>query len=72
MKDKSILYKRLIILANIFAGVATILLLVHLSAPLFGGKMLLGAIPFYGVWIVCALVLRSGAKRRLLEDKTHN
>jgi hypothetical protein len=69
MKDKRILYKRIIILANVCGGVAIVLLLIHLSAPLFGGKLLLGAIPLYGVWIVCALLMRSGAKRRLLEDQ---
>ncbi len=72
MRDKRILYKRVILLANVCGGVAIVLLLIHISAPLFGGKLLLGAIPFYGVWIVCALLMRSGAKRRLSEDQTHD
>jgi hypothetical protein len=67
MKDKIILYKRVITLANIFTGLAIILLLAHLSAPLFGGKMLVSAIPFYTVWIVLGLVLRVIAKRKLSE-----
>jgi hypothetical protein len=67
MKDKIIFYKRVVTLANIFTGLAIILLLVHVSAPLFGGKMIVGAIPFYSVWIVLGLVLRVIAKRRISE-----
>ncbi len=48
--------------ANISIGLATLVLLVYVLAPLFGGKFLIGALIYYGSWIGFSLGVKLEAK----------
>ncbi|MFA6282734.1 MAG: hypothetical protein WC633_01240 [Desulfurivibrionaceae bacterium] len=56
-------------LANIFLVLGAILLVIHLLAPLLGGKLLINALVIYGSWIGFALCMKYEARRIKRKEK---
>lgn len=58
-------------MANIFLGLGTVLLLFHLLAPLFGGRLLINALVIYSSWIGFAFCMKYEARRIKRKEKRH-
>ena len=58
--------------ANVFLGLGIILLVIHLLAPLFGGKLLIKALVIYGSWVGFALFMKYIAKESKEKKKAPN
>lgn len=64
-------YDYILGVANIFLGLGTILLVIHLLAPLFGGKLLINAVIIYSSYIGFSLCLKYEAQRIRKQEKKH-
>lgn len=67
MSDKIVLYKRVYIFSNIALWTGVLILLVYITAPLFGGVFLVSPLIYYPIWIIAALYLKIKTKKKIRE-----
>jgi len=62
-QNKEKIYNIASISLNFFLSIGTLIFLVYLFAPLFGGQLLINALILYGSWIGMAILLKFMVKR---------